>query len=59
MRVLVVGAGGIGSQLLDLLIPALTAGDIASRIGGVPILHTKDTTQEWLGASKLIPLRSD
>jgi len=41
MRILIVGAGGIGSQLLDLLVPALTAGDLAERAGGVQI-HIMD-----------------
>jgi len=40
-RILIVGAGGIGSQLLDLLVPALTAGDLAERAGGVQI-HIMD-----------------
>jgi molybdopterin/thiamine biosynthesis adenylyltransferase len=38
---LIVGAGGIGSQLLDLLVPALTAGDLAERMGGIQI-HVMD-----------------
>ncbi len=37
MKCLLIGAGGIGSQLLDLLIPALTAGDMVKRMGGVQI----------------------
>ena len=41
MRILIVGAGGIGSQLVDLLVPALTAGDLAERMGGVQI-HIMD-----------------
>tara|TARA_B100001750_G_scaffold8206_1_gene6364 strand:- start:5425 stop:6114 length:690 start_codon:yes stop_codon:yes gene_type:complete len=40
-KMLIVGAGGIGSQLLDLLIPALTAGDMAERIGGIQV-HIMD-----------------
>ena len=40
-KILIVGAGGIGSQLLDILIPALTAGDAAERMGGVQI-HIMD-----------------
>ena len=39
-RLMIVGAGGIGSQLLDLLVPALTAG-LADRMGGVQI-HVMD-----------------
>ncbi len=47
-KVLIVGAGGIGSQLLDLLIPALTAGDIASRMGGIQI-HLMDDDRVEVG----------
>jgi molybdopterin/thiamine biosynthesis adenylyltransferase len=40
-KVLIIGAGGIGSQLLDLLIPALTARDMAKQVGGIQI-HVMD-----------------
>lgn len=40
-KVLIIGAGGIGSQLIDLFIPALNAGDIDRKIGGVQI-HIMD-----------------
>ena len=34
---MIVGAGGIGSQLVDLVVPALTAGGIADQLGGVQL----------------------
>jgi hypothetical protein len=40
-KMLIVGAGGIGSQLLDLLIPALIAGDMAERMSGIQV-HIMD-----------------
>ncbi len=40
-NILIVGAGGIGSQLIDELVPALTAGTISKRLGGVRV-HLMD-----------------
>jgi molybdopterin/thiamine biosynthesis adenylyltransferase len=41
-NILIVGAGGIGSQLIDELVPALTAGAFAERLGGVRV-HLMDS----------------
>ena len=41
-NILIVGAGGIGSQLIDELVPALTAGALAERLGGVRV-HLMDS----------------
>ena len=41
-NILIVGTGGIGSQLIDELVPALTAGALAERLGGVRI-HLMDS----------------
>lgn len=40
-KILIVGAGGIGSQLTDLLVPALIAGDLTEKIGGAQV-HIMD-----------------
>lgn len=45
-RVLIIGAGGIGSQLIDMLIPALTAGDLTRNSGGVIISVMDDDRVE-------------
>ena len=47
-RILIIGVGGIGSQLLDLLIPAFTAGDMAERLGGIQIHIMDDDRVEFL-----------
>ncbi len=40
-NVLLVGAGGIGSQMIDMLIPALSAGRFSDNVGGIQI-HIMD-----------------
>ena len=44
-NILIVGAGGIGSQLIDELVPALTAGALAERLGGVRV-HLMDSDRD-------------
>jgi hypothetical protein len=45
-RVLIIGVGGIGSQLIDILVPALTAGDLTKNSGGVIISVMDDDRVE-------------